>query len=291
MPDTRCHTRHPLDMGYIVSVNRLPSFKASKGPHLVLGSAQWGMDYGITNQTGQVPPTTIRTILKQATDVWIDTAVAYGQAETVIGNLTIKRPLVTKLQAGNRLADSLHRLSVNQVAGVLVHDEANHDDAMWHHLQTERDSGRAAAIGVSLYTPEALNWWLERDIDMVQLPLNILDQRFLKWLPRLKERGIVVHARSPFLQGLLLTPLDQLPPYFHPIRPLLSRIPEPRLPTLLGFLRQIPGLDGVVVGVTSLAEYQQVNHAMMGPIPDIDWEKWVCHDNAMILPIHWPAIS
>lgn len=259
-------------------------------PRLVLGSAQWGMAYGITNQTGQVSPSTVTAILQAAPDAWIDTAVAYGNAETVIGHLPIKRPLVTKLQKGDRLDDSLRRLSVTQVAGVLVHDESNHDDAMWQHLQTERANGRTAAIGVSVYTPEALEWWLTRDIDMVQLPLNGLDQRFLPWIPRLKDRGIVVHARSPFLQGLLLLPLDQLPSYFNPLRHLLARIPEPRLGSALGFLRQVPGVDGIVVGVTSLAEYQQVRQAMIDPLPNLDWQTWVCHDNDMILPMRWPAL-
>ena len=42
--------------------------------------------------------------------------------------------------------------------------------------------------------------------DIIQIPLNILDQRFLNsgWLSRLFKNDIEIHARSIFLQGLLL---------------------------------------------------------------------------------------
>ena len=44
------------------------------------------------------------------------------------------------------------------------------------------------------------------NIDVVQIPYNILDKRVIYsgWYRKLKKIGIEVHARSIFLQGLLV---------------------------------------------------------------------------------------
>ena len=57
--------------------------------------------------------------------------------------------------------------------------------------------------GISVYTPEQLMRVID-EIDIVQIPLNIADRRFIPYLPFLRERGIEIHARSVFLRGELL---------------------------------------------------------------------------------------
>jgi phosphoglycerate-specific signal transduction histidine kinase len=76
-------------------------------------------------------------------------------------------------------------------------------------------------------------------------------------LPELKTRQIEIHARSAFLQGLLLQPLDQINAYFEPIRPVLEKIPQDRLATALQFVHNIAEIDQVVVGVTSLLNFSK----------------------------------
>ena len=59
-------------------------------PQLCLGTAQFGLDYGVTNLLGQVSEKSIAQILHTADDLgihWIDTAQAYGNAETILGRL------------------------------------------------------------------------------------------------------------------------------------------------------------------------------------------------------------
>ena len=74
-------------------------------PQLCLGTVQFGLPYGITNQTGQVPEKEVRSILALAASSGIsllDTAQAYGNAESVLGHCWPKdaaRRLISKLPA------------------------------------------------------------------------------------------------------------------------------------------------------------------------------------------------
>ena len=57
-------------------------------PQLSLGTAQFGLAYGITNTAGQVSEAEVAQLLKQAQDagiLFLDTAQAYGNAEAVLG--------------------------------------------------------------------------------------------------------------------------------------------------------------------------------------------------------------
>ena len=55
-------------------------------PKLCIGTAQLGMDYGITNAKGQVNIDEAKKILQLGLRIQtLDTAQAYGCAETVIG--------------------------------------------------------------------------------------------------------------------------------------------------------------------------------------------------------------
>ena len=57
-------------------------------PQLCLGTAQFGLAYGITNAAGQVQESAVAPLLLQAQEAgirWLDTAQAYGNAEAVLG--------------------------------------------------------------------------------------------------------------------------------------------------------------------------------------------------------------
>jgi aryl-alcohol dehydrogenase-like predicted oxidoreductase len=92
--------------------------------------------------------------------------------------------------------------------------------------------------------------------DLIQLPLSVLDQRMLTSgrLEQLKNKGVEIHVRSVFLQGLLLMSLDRVPAFFEPIRPLLIRwhgsAKEQGLTVnqaALSFVKNIPYVDNVLM--------------------------------------------
>lgn len=245
---------------------------------LALGTAQFGLAYGLNNTTGQPSLPAVAEVLATARAAGItllDTAAAYGDSETRLGELAdAEFIIVTKLAAGTpaevaeRLAASLARLRRPGVYGVLFHafEPLRDHPAAWQALQAARAAGQVQRIGVSLYHPHEAEWLLASglDFDLVQLPYNVLDQRFGELLPQLAARGVEVHVRSAFLQGLLLREPAGLPPFFKPLGPKLAQlralateagVPLPAL--LLLFAAGAPGVARAVVGVDSGANLRE----------------------------------
>jgi aryl-alcohol dehydrogenase-like predicted oxidoreductase len=207
----------------------------------------------------------------------LDTAAAYGNSEARLGELAGENPafeLITKLPAGppeqvaQHLAESLARLRREQLYGVMFHafKPLQEEPAAWQELQAAQAAGQVARIGVSLYHPHEADWLLAEDwdIDLVQVPYNVLDQRFAAVLPRLAAHGVEVHVRSAFLQGLLLREPATLPDFFQPLAPKLTQlrrlaaeagVPLPAL--LLLFAAYAPGVARAVIGVDTVANLHE----------------------------------
>jgi aryl-alcohol dehydrogenase-like predicted oxidoreductase len=247
---------------------------------LALGTAQFGLAYGLNNQAGQPSAAAVAEVLAaaQATGLTLlDTAAAYGNSEARLGELAGENPafeLITKLPAGppaqvaQHLAESLGRLRRTQLYGVMFHafKPLQDEPAAWQALQAARAAGQVARVGVSLYHPQEAEWLLAEgwDIDLVQVPYNVFDQRFAAVLPRLAAQGVEVHVRSAFLQGLLLREPATLPEFFRPLAAKLTRlrslandagVPLPAL--LLLFAAYAPGVARAVVGVDSVANLRE----------------------------------
>jgi len=247
---------------------------------LALGTAQFGLAYGLNNQAGQPATAAVAEVLAAAQAAGLtllDTAAAYGNSEARLGELVGDNPafsLITKLPAGppaqvtQHLADALARLRRPQLYGVLFHafGPLRAEPAAWQALQAARAAGQVARIGASLYHPHEAEWLLAQgwDLDLVQVPFNVLDQRFAAVLPQLAAHGVEVHVRSAFLQGLLLREPDTLPPFFQPLQPKIKHlramadeagVPLPAV--LLLFAAGAPGVARAVIGVDSVANLHE----------------------------------
>jgi aryl-alcohol dehydrogenase-like predicted oxidoreductase len=247
---------------------------------LALGTAQFGLAYGLNNQAGQPTPATVAEVLAAAQTAGLtllDTAAAYGNSEARLGELAgenLDFEFITKLPADSpaevaqHIAASLARLRRQRVYGLLFHafGPLQAEPAAWQALQAARAAGQVARIGVSLYHPHEAEWLLAEgwDIDLVQVPYNVLDQRFAAVLPRLAARGVEVHVRSAFLQGLLLREPTALPDFFLPLAPKLTRLRAlvaaadvPLPAALLLFAAYAPSVARAVVGVDSVANLHE----------------------------------
>jgi len=105
------------------------------------------------------------------------------------------------------------------------------------------------------------------EIDLIQLPVNILDQSLISdgSLVKLKKHGVEVHARSVFLQGLLLMEENLIPSYFLPIKKnldafknLARELSLTKLELALGYVASIDEIDKIVVGVNTLSQLQEI---------------------------------
>ena len=217
---------------------------------LGLGTVQFGLDYGVSNKEGKVPPGTVKTLLDIAYENGIrvlDTAAAYGDSEQVLGDTVTDGKsfrIITKLpglhketvtQADisslvNTFRESLRKLKTKSVEGLLLHSPGDlflpGGQDIYSLLCSFKGQNYVNKIGVSVYTVDELDrLFSQYDFDLVQLPLNVLDQRFVTSgrLSELKAKGVEIHVRSAFLQGLLLIPPEEVNVFFKPIQPTLSR--------------------------------------------------------------------
>lgn len=255
---------------------------------LALGTVQFGQAYGVANETGQVSHDEVADILEYA---WatgmdtLDTAVAYGMSEQRLGEIGISHwRVISKLPALPQACadvagwvqattlDSLKRLRVDHLCGLLLHSPQHllgpQGAALYEALAGLRDQGLVEKIGVSVYDPGELSaLWPHFQLDLVQVPLNVIDRRVATsgWLSKLHQAGTEVHVRSIFLQGLLLMAPATRPAVFNRWLALwrdwdrwLSEHALTPLRACLGFAMSHPEIDRFVVGVDSLSQLQEI---------------------------------
>ena len=288
-----------------------------------LGSAQFGMDYGISNPAGQVAQDEVRRILELAAGSGVrvvDTAAAYGEAEARLGqslpdghpfSIVTKLPRLPAELTARGTADwlrgaldlSLKRLRSERVYGLLVHDV--HDllgprgEDLWDAMQALREAGSVAKVGASVYAASEIDSLLARlPPDLIQVPLNVFDQRLVRsgHLARLKAAGVEVHARSVFLQGLLLMePAGFADGHFAPARGALAAFQSAAhamgrspLQAAVAYAMSVPEVDVAVFGVTRRDQFAEILSAGTAPLPQDWFASFALEDDRILNPSMWP---
>jgi hypothetical protein len=284
---------------------------------LALGTVQFGVPYGIANQSGQVSREEAKAILALARSAGIDTldtAIAYGESEACLGAVgTAGFKVVTKLPAipdsvddvsrwvEEQMQASLQRLGIPIVHGLLLHRSQQLTGVagkpVVRALEQLKAEGIVHEIGVSIYSPTELEAVTQScAVDLVQAPLNLIDRRLRTsgWLQRLHDAGVDIHARSAFLQGLLLMPRSAIPAKFAPWRQLwdawhdwlAARRNISAAQVCIGFVQSFPEVNKVVVGVESAAQLEQLIVAANAQ-PITDWPAIETDDEMLINPSNW----
>jgi len=210
---------------------------------LALGTVQFGLNYGISNSQGKVGKSQVKDILDKALSLGINTldcAGAYGDSEQILGELINQSDfkLITKIPniSDNETSivtyfqQSLDYLNCDKVQTLLFHAADNlitHPNKinLFQQLEQLKNNDLTTNIGVSVYSPEQLKAIHQQfPMDVAQVPINIFDQRFIpqNFLDYCAQEQIKLHARSIFLQGLLLLNENSLPKYFIPFRKKLN---------------------------------------------------------------------
>ncbi|WP_367317336.1 aldo/keto reductase [Vibrio coralliilyticus] len=189
---------------------------------LSLGTVQFGLDYGVTNSGGQVERSVVEEMLDLAPNLGInslDTAIAYGNSESVLGQFDLKAFKVTskipslagaKSSINQMTKQSLERLNIDHLYGMMLHDENDAFASNWRNLlelKSLKEEGLVSKIGVSFYDSQSALSVIEAGlVDLIQIPANLFDSRFeiAGVLDAAEKNGVEIHVRSLFLQGLLL---------------------------------------------------------------------------------------
>ncbi|MDA9155701.1 aldo/keto reductase [Methylophilaceae bacterium] len=293
---------------------------------LGLGTVQFGLDYGISNLSGQTSTQGVKEILQCALQnniTTIDTANTYGTSEEAIGlfnNDSLAYNIVTKTIPINKeiihlddlkivrdgVAQSLKRLKQNRLYGLLLHHaddlKSKNGKLLYSILNEYKADGVFSKIGVSVYSAEQIDFVLDHfEIDLIQLPMNVFDQRLIHSgaLKRLQKYGVEIHVRSAFLQGLVFMDDKKLPNHlqcysshlteFHRIVKKLGCSPAS---ASLAFLMQQPEIDKVICGVNSLIQFQELIDTVSA-LPNIEKDVFDAigfDDVSFLNPSNWNAL-
>lgn len=267
---------------------------------LALGTVQFGSGYGAFGTGQKVPESEVAAILNRAQTASVDlldTARAYGEAETVLGaeRAAERFRIVTKCPKLSGTADpaaellahfetSCSFLGTNRIAGYLLHSALDLEHrGVLAALEGLVRQGRVERFGVSVYSfEEAESLCARYPLNLVQLPANVL-------VPWFRNGGlppaVEVHARSAFLQGFLLHDPERLPDRFRRWRSTLemfraraAALNLTPLQAALAPLLHSRYICRVVVGVDSLAQAEELLSAAttgpadLGDFPDVSTE-------------------
>ena len=287
---------------------------------IALGTAQFGLDYGISNSSGKVKKKETVSLIKLAKDYNIntlDTAKVYGESEKILGELDVAHfNIITKLPpipkdirnmrlfVNNSIKDSLKKLKTSKVYGLLLHKssdllEANGNE-LFQAISDLKSKGIVKKIGISIYDPAELEKIFSTfKIDIIQIPINIIDRRIYNtgWLKKLYEANIEIHARSIFLQGLLLLPKKKIPAKFKRWSNLtdkwhfkLEEKKNSALQICLSFIFSMPYIKYIILGVENTNHLKNIISTKLVKINNKDWQFIECDDENLINPSNWKKL-
>lgn len=268
---------------------------------IVLGTAQFGLEYGVSNKFGRTSLEEIDRILDFCTknDIEeIDTAWGYGIALDALGEFDLSKFRITSkipsLKNSTNIDEDIseyiertyERLNINSLENLLLHDECDYyqNSEIIEILKKKKKEYNISEIGVSVYGIKR-KLVLDDDCTVVQIPGNFFDRRF----DTLRKKN--VYIRSVFLQGLLL--MEKRPEFFdiwqnefELYEQYSEKFPN-KLSACINVINAIRPDSKGVVGVTTLQELKEINMykniCIDRVIPDIYIEN-----EDLINPSRWP---
>lgn len=283
----------------------------------MLGTAQFGSNYGIVNEVGQInveETSLILNVAKKSNVVDIDMAMTYGNSEVHLAQYNIsqfnvfsKLPEVPLNETDvnkwiiKRIKSSMENLKITQFQGMLLHRPQQllepRGYEIYETLKQLQEHKKIKKIGISIYSPHELGPILENyKVDIIQAPISIIDRRLEKsgWLQQLNESGVEIHARSIFLQGLLLSNQKQFTEKFKAWRPIfcdwqewLSQNPETdAAQACLSYVCNKANIDKIVVGIDNLKQFEELIEISKHPV-NISFPNIFTHDEKLLHPSNW----
>ncbi len=250
----------------------------SEHSRLVIGAAQFGLKYGINNQSGQVSSSEINNILDLA---WknnieeIDTAQDYGNSEEVLGNCLSEFKKNFIIHSKFTLREKSIQDSINQSLGNLkiprlgyfyFHRFSDYIESQ-NKKATNHIFENCAGLAVSVYELEEMRKALDdKFIKAIQLPLNLLDssEEKIKLIREAQGTGKKIYIRSVFLQGLFFMDEENLPAKLselaQPLKILKNICKKNNLDMkslALGYAKNVSLAEGILIGVETKTQLQE----------------------------------
>jgi uncharacterized protein len=280
---------------------------------IILGTAQFGMNYGIANKKGKIKLSEIFKILnflkKKKINI-LDTANSYKSSESEIGRYFFKTKnkfkIITKYSFKNSNTLSKQFKKTFSSLGylpdtIIAHSCEDYLNPLFHkEVKIIKNKYFIKKLGVSIYNVEELNKVLDyKKPDVIQVPINIFDKRFFdkKIIKILKKRSVKIIGRSVFLQGLLFKDKEYILKNFKNIKKeyfQLLKIAKSEKVSLsqlsLIWAFNLKELDKIVIGVDSLDHLRENLDTLKKKISKkslLQIQKINLNNNKIIIPYLW----
>ena len=223
--------------------------------------------------------------LKQKKIKDIDTAISYKNVDDLLGRSKIKNLRIyskipklpkdcknIKNWVDDQVSKSKKKLKIKKFEGFYFHNPSDllskQGAELYENLKRLKKNGMVKKIGISIYEFsmfEKINKNFR--IDMIQIPLNILDRRInLKKISKIaKKEKIELHVRSIFLQGILLKEKNQIPSYFNKWSKILSKWNKwcldnklSKLQACINFIFNNEIADKIIIGIRNSKEFEEI---------------------------------
>lgn len=288
-------------------------------PKLIFGTAQLMDGYGLNKSFLNYKEIEGMLDFAHKNKVeYIDTAFDYKNVYQKLGKFNLKSfKIISKLpkvnsnnnisihdQINGVIEKSLFQLKIDKIDTLLIHDLGDIEDndkclKIIEVLKNFKNNNVINKIGFSIYSPKILRNFIDLSlIDIVQAPLNLIDQNLITsgYLKKLNTEKVEVNIRSIFLQGLLLiSNKDYLnnnfgnwsktwDKWFNFLEKGIPQISPTKL--CLDFVRNIRGIDKIVVGCNSQKEFEQIL-SIMNSEAIFDFPNIKLNDEQLIYPYNW----
>lgn len=258
---------------------------------IILGTAQFGLDYGISNKKGKIVKQETIDILESASLLGIktlDTSQLYGDAEKLIGEInpiSSKFKVNTKIQfdikefnseyplqsMDIKLNKSLNNIRNSNLNALMVHNGENfvgESKGLIEWAKNNKKKGRFKYFGISIYHDKLLTENIIKHLDFIQIPFSIINQEAEKngIVKICKKYNVDIHVRSIFSQGLIFIDNSFLPKWidnndkkiFQHVQRLLRLESYSIIQFCCSFIRRKEWIKSVTIGVTSVSELQSL---------------------------------
>jgi len=288
------------------------NFNLSK---IVIGTAQFGTNYGVSSKSivNKKNVIEIINVAKKNKINFIETSVNYHGALKIFKKISFtnfriinKFPKINSKnniyeQYKNHTISTLKIFNIKKIDHVLLHNPnellSKNGENIYKVLLDFKKKKLINKIGVSVYFLKQINL-LEKyyDLDVIQFPVNVFDQEIINSniLYDLKKRGVELHARSIFLQGLLLFKDSSYPKYFNKWKFIFAKwhsfLNKNKISPLEGcitFIKNQKLIDKIIIGVESAEQLMEIIELFKKTIKVSNFDLISANDKKLTKPIFW----
>jgi len=291
---------------------------SSLASRISLGTANFNKSYGIINSEA-MPLEDIKRVsqlMKKFELMRIDTALSYSATTTEFSDWETDffrdRDVTTKFAIKNfregalesEILDAFHgdldRKNLRKYKNVLLHDFSDllgqKANLTLKVLSKLKSLDLTESIGFSAYDAAEIDFVLNVfQPDVIQVPLNIFDQRLLisGHISKMTKMGIRIQARSIFLQGLLLSKSETIPAGFefasNSFKQWWNFLDSESLNPLelcLSFVSSMIEIEDIVIGVYDSVHLEQISKIEPSNI-DYNLGRFASSDVELLDPRRW----